>query len=259
MADALQLHALPTLDEPILILGFDGWNDAGDSATAAVRFICDAMPMAPLAEIDPEEYYDFTVNRPTVRIGEGRVRRIEWPSYQFQYASLEDRCDIVVGTGSEPHLRWRSFCDDILELVERVGVCRVVLLGAYLADVLYSRPVRVTGFAHPPDALDSLGIDGSGYEGPTGIVGVLGDCLREQGTPVVSLWAALPHYITVTPNPRGALALIQALTRYLDLPLDQSPLRTAAAEFEVQINEQVAADPALAEYVRELKKREFAQ
>lgn len=259
MADALQLHALPILDDPTLILGFDGWNDAGDSATTVVRFICDAMPMAPLGEIDPEEYYDFTVTRPTVSIGEGRVRQIAWPTFQFQYASVENRCDIIVGLGSEPHFRWRSFCDDVLELVERVGVRRVVLLGAYLADVLYSRPVRVTGFAHPPDALDSLGIEGSSYEGPTGIVGVLGDRLREQETPVVSLWAALPHYISVTPNPRGALALIQALTRHLDLPLDQSPLRTAAAEFEVRINEQVAGDPALAEYVRELKKREFAQ
>ncbi len=259
MADALQLHALPTLDEPILILAFDGWNDAGDAATSAVHFLRDALPMAPLAEIDPEIYYDFTVRRPTVQLGEGQVRRIEWPSYRFHYASVAGRCDIVVGIGGEPHLRWRSFCDELLELVHRVGVRRVVLLGAYLADILYSLPVRVTGFAHPSVELESLGIEASGYEGPTGIVGVLADRLREQGLPVVSLWASLPHYISVTPNPRGALALIQALTRTVDLPLDQSPLRAEAAEFEVRINEQVAADPALAEYVRELKKREFAQ
>ncbi|MBW2393397.1 MAG: PAC2 family protein [Deltaproteobacteria bacterium] len=259
MGDALQLHALPSLDEPTLILAFDGWNDAGDSGTAAARFVCNELPMAPLAEIDPEEYYDFTVNRPTVVIGKDHKRRIEWPSFQFQFASVENRCDIIVGVGSEPHLKWRSFCDDVLELAQRVNARRVVLLGAYLADVLYSRPVRVTGFSHPPDALGALGIEPSGYEGPTGIVGVLGDRLRQEGIPVMSFWAALPHYITATPNPRGALALIQILTRYLDLPLDQTRLTTAAADFEVQINEQVAADPDLSEYVRELKKREFAQ
>ncbi|MCP3984747.1 MAG: PAC2 family protein [bacterium] len=259
MGDALHLHALPSLDEPTLILAFDGWNDAGDSGTAAANFICDALPMAPLAEIDPEEYYDFTVNRPTLHLDGGQERTIEWPSYRFQFASVAERCDIIVGVGSEPHLRWRSFCDDISELALRMGVRRVVLLGAYLADVLYSRPVRVTGFSHPPEELGSLGIEPSGYEGPTGIVGVLGDRFREQTTPVVSFWAALPHYITATPNPRGALALIQTLTRYLDLPLDQTSLCSAAADFEVQINERVAADPDLAEYVRELKKREFAQ
>lgn len=259
MADALHLHVVPALEDPVLVLAFDGWNDAGDSATTALRFLGDGLPMAPLAEIDPEEYYDFTVSRPTVRLGEGRVRKIEWPSFRFEYGSLEDRCDLILGVGGEPHLRWRSFCDDMLDLIDHLGVSRVIVLGAFLADVLYSRPVRVSGFGHPVELMDTLGVEASGYEGPTGIVGVLVDRLRERGIPVVSLWAALPHYITVTPNPRGSLALVQTLGRVIDLPLDLAPLRKAAADFEVTINQQVAADPALSEYVRELKKREFAQ
>lgn len=259
MADALHLHVVPVLSGPVLVLAFDGWNDAGDSATTALRFIGDGLPMAPLAEIDPEEYYDFTVSRPTVRLGEDRVRQIEWPSFRFEYGSLQDRCDLILGIGGEPHLRWRSFCDDLLDLIDHLGVARVITLGAYLADVLYSRPVRVSGFAHPVETMDTLGIETSGYEGPTGIVGVLADRLRQRGIPVVSLWAGLPHYITVTPNPRGALALVQVLARTIDLPLDLAPLRDEAAEFEETIHQQVAANPALAEYVRELKKREFAQ
>lgn len=259
MADALHLLALPTLQRPVLILAFDGWNDAGDSASAAADFLVRSLPTAPLAHIDGEEYYDFTVRRPTVELTEGGQRRIEWPDYRFEYGSLEGRCDLIVGRGEEPHMRWRSFCDDVLELVVDLRVERVVLLGAYLADVLYSRPVRVTGFAHPPETIDAVGIEPSGYEGPTGIVGVLADRLREQSVPVLSLWAALPHYITLTPNPRGALALVQALLRHVDLPVDQEPLVKSAAAFEERINEQVASDPALAEYVRELKKREFAQ
>lgn len=259
MADALHLHVEPTFHEPVLVLAFDGWNDAGDAATAAARFLREALPVAPLAEIDAEDYYDFTVQRPTVEVGDGHVRRIVWPHFRFEYASIADRCDVIVGVGGEPHLRWRSFCDDIVDLLERLDIRRVVLLGAYLSDVLYSRPVRVSGFAHPPETVEALGIDATGYEGPTGIVGVLADRLRERNIPVLSLWAELPHYISLTPNPRGALALVQALSRHVDLPIDQEPLLKAAADFEDQISQHVAADPALAEYVRELKKREFAQ
>ena len=259
MADALQLHVEPTLHEPVLLLAFDGWNDAGDAATTAARFVEEALPSAPLAEIDPEEYYDFTVRRPIVSRGDDEERHIAWPSYRFSYASLPDRCDLIVGLGGEPHLRWRGFCDEVMELVLEMRVARVVLLGAYLADVLYSRPVRISGSSSPGSLAEGLGLEGTGYEGPTGIVGVLASRLREHGIPVLSLWAALPHYITLTPNPRGALALLQVLVRHLDLPLDQTPLVDAAAEFELQISQQVAADPALAEYVRELKKREFAQ
>ena len=259
MGDMLQLHVEPKLDEPILILAFEGWNDAGDSATSAAKFLHDSLLMAPLAEIDGEDYYDFTVQRPTVSLAEDQTRRIDWPAYRFSYGSVQGRCDVVVGQGSEPHTRWRGFCDDILDLSEHLGVGRVVLLGAYLADVLYTRPVRVSGFADPPEMTEAAGVETSGYEGPTGIVGVLAERFAERGIPVLSLWAALPHYITLGTNPRGALALIQTLVRHVDLPVDQDGLLEEAAEFENRMGQQVAADPALAEYVRELKKREFAQ
>lgn len=255
----LTLRVEPDLAEAPLVIAFEGWNDAGESASGAVRYLADALSGAPLGAIDGEPYYDFTVQRPEVRIDAAGVRRIDWPRVAFRYAVVPERCEVVTGVGPEPHLRWGSFGDDVVELARRMRAHRVVLLGAFLADVLYSRPVRVSGFASvgalPPD----LAIQPTGYEGPTGIVGVLSSRLMEAGFEVVSLWAGLPHYIGVTPNPRGTLALVQKTCRLLDLPVDQGPLERKAAEFEGQVSQLVAADPALSEYVRELKKREFAQ
>jgi hypothetical protein len=258
MADPLRFEVQPVLADGSLVLAFDGWNDAGEAATGAVAFLSEALHAAPLAEIDPEEYYDFTVRRPSVRLDGGRARRLEWPSYRFRFGALPGRTELVLGLGAEPHLRWRSFCDQVVRVVRALGLRRAVLLGGFLADVLYSRPVRVTGFATRPEPLDRLGVEPSGYEGPTGIVGVLAERLRREGVEVVSLWVGLPHYIAVTPNPRGALALVQKVGELLDLPLDPGPLERAAAEFEQQVSKLVASDPALAEYVKELKRREFA-
>lgn len=259
MADPLHMHVRPTLEDATLVLAFDGWNDAGEAATGAAEFLLEAIPTAPLAEIDPEEYYDFTVRRPVVLLDQGRARHIEWPSFDFRFGALADGGEVVIGTGAEPHLRWRSFCEQVTRVVRDSAVRRVVLLGAFLADVLYSRPVTVSGFSNMPGGVEWLGVEGSGYEGPTGIVGVLAERLRRDGVEVVSLWAGLPHYISVTPNPRGALALVEKVGELLHLPLDCAPLEGAAAEFEQQVSKMVASDPALAEYVKELKRREFAQ
>jgi predicted ATP-grasp superfamily ATP-dependent carboligase len=165
----------------------------------------------------------------------------------------------VVGLGVEPHLHWRRFVDLVADLATRLEVRQVVLLGAYVADVVYSRPVGVTGFATRPEVLTKLGVVPSGYEGPTGIVGVLAERLQRGGSDVVSLWAGLPHYINATPNPRGALALLQAVTSLLEIKIDDEPLRREAAAFEQRISTLVAEDPELSEYVRLLKRREFAQ
>jgi predicted ATP-grasp superfamily ATP-dependent carboligase len=259
MSDSLQMQVRPELQDPALVLAFEGWNDAGEAATRAVRYLAESFQMVSLARIDPEEFYDFTVQRPMVRLDEGSVRRIEWPSFEFHFGSLASGCEIVIGIGAEPHLRWRTFCDQVMRLVEALGVRRVVLLGAYLADVLYSRPVRVTGFASDPDLMERLSVEPTGYEGPTGIVGVLASRIREAGLEMVSLWAGLPHYIAATPNARGVLALVQKLTQVLDFRVDEGPLQRAAADFEGRIAEIVASDPALAEYVKDLKRREFAQ
>ena len=259
MPDPLQMQVRPELRDPVLILAFEGWNDAGEAATRAVRYLGESFQMVSLARIDPEEFYDFTVHRPLVRLDEGSVRRIEWSSFEFQFGSLTSGCEIVIGVGVEPHLRWRSFCDQVMRLVGDLGIRRVVLLGAYLADVLYSLPVRVTGFASAPDLMERFSIEPTGYEGPTGIVGVLASRMQEAELETVSLWAGLPHYIAATPNARGVLALAQKLTQVLDFRVDEGPLQRAAADFEERIAEIVASDPALAEYVRDLKRREFAQ
>lgn len=259
MEDALQLTVEPRMEAPTLLLAFDGWNDAGESATGAVHYLDQALRTAPLGEIDGETYYDFTVRRPNLKLAGPGGRRIEWPSYAFRFGEVTGRCELITGTGAEPHLRWRSFCRQVSEVVNRLAVRRVVLLGAYLADVLYSLPVRVTGTGEPPHHLENIAVEASGYEGPTGIVGVLAERFREEGIETLSLWAGLPHYISVTPNPRGTLALVQKVCGLLDLPVDHSPLEQAAAEFETQVSRIVAEDPALAEYVRQLKRREFAQ
>ncbi len=258
-AGRLRLDVRPTLTSPTLLLAVEGWNDAGEAASSAARFLSNALDTVPLGEIDCEPYYDFTVRRPEVRLDDRGVRHVDWPDFELRYGSIEGRCDVVVGLGAEPHLRWRSFCEQVQILVEQLSLKRVILLGAFMADVLYSRPVRVGGFATDLTTLERHGIEPSSYEGPTGILGVLGDALGRCGCDVVSLWAGLPHYISVTPNPRGALALVQKATEILDFPADPTRLEKDAAAFEQQISEMVAADPSLAQYVKELKRREFAQ
>lgn len=249
----------PALSDPTLVLAFEGWNDAGESASLAARYVGEQLGLAPLAQIDGDGFLDLTVQRPRVQIGDGGVRHIEWPVVDFRFGSLGEAHDVVVAIGPEPHVRWREFCDVLSGYARELGVRRVVLLGAFLADVVYSRPVAVSGFATQARWLSELGVQSSSYEGPTGIVGVLGERFREDGLDVLSLWAGLPHYITATPNPRGALALLQKLVGSLELKLDVEPLARSAAEFEERVSEMVASDPELAEYVRELKRREFAQ
>jgi hypothetical protein len=257
--EALRMHVAPDLGDAPLLLAFDGWNDAGEAATTALRYIERALRCVPLAEIDCEEFFDFTVRRPTVRITETDTRVIDWPIAHFGYGTIDASRELVIGIAVEPHMRWRRYAKLVGELVQRIGVSQIVMLGAYLADVVYSRPVSVTGYASTPALFDKLDVAPSRYEGPTGIVGVLADELNQHGVEVVSLWAGLPHYISFSPNSRGALALLHAVTDYLDIKIDDEPLRRSATEFENRISELVASDPELGEYVRQLKRREFAQ
>ncbi len=253
------MHVRPELRNASLILAFEGWNDAGEAATSALRFIDDAIASVPLADIDPEDFYDFTVQRPDVLVDENQERRIQWPTNAFRYGSVDADRELVTGIGVEPNFHWRGFCDCIVSLIRTLSLERVVLLGAYLADVVYSQPVTVTGFATEPQDLERLDVTRSSYQGPTGIVGVLGERLRSEGVAVVSLWAGLPHYINASPNPRGALALMLKLTQLLEFRVDEAPLRRMAADFEQKISQLVAGDAELSEYVRQLKRREFAQ
>jgi predicted ATP-grasp superfamily ATP-dependent carboligase len=194
-----------------------------------------------------------------VRPADGGLREIEWPRNEFQAGTGAAVRDLVVGLCIEPHLRWRAYCDAFLELVRALAIERVLLLGAHLADVVYSRPVAVSGFSSAPDELARIGAGASRYQGPTGIVGVLADRLLREGVATTSLWAGLPHYIGVAPNPRGALALVRSVEGCLGLRVDAEPLIREAAAFEARVTELVAADPELSEYVKQLKRREFAQ
>lgn len=259
MSDRLRIHVEPLLRRSALVLAFDGWNDAGEAATSAVRFVEEAIQAVPLAEIDPEEFYDFTLRRPEVHFGGSTGRTVVWPSFGFRYGSVDTARELVTGLGAEPNLRWSSFCDCVLRLCGELGLDRVVLLGAYLADVVYSRPVQVTGFATDSEVLKALGVVESSYEGPTGIVGVLAERLAGEGCSVVNLWAGLPHYVTAAPNPRGSLALLQKLAAYLGVALDDAPLRSDAAAFEQKIAQIVASDAELSAYVEQLNRRELTQ
>jgi proteasome assembly chaperone (PAC2) family protein len=258
MRDPLRVFARPSLREPTLLLAYEGWNDAGEAATWAASYVADTLGARPFADIDPDAFFDFTVRRPSVRLSDEGERRIEWPRTEFRYAATPPQRDLVIGVGPEPHLRWRAYAEAVSALAQQVEARRAILLGAYLGDVLYSRPVGVSGFASAPGLLSRLGVERSRYQGPTGIVGVLAEHLRGQGIEVASLWVALPHYIDAAPNPRGALALVQTLRQVLGIELDESPLHAAAESFEKRVSALVANDPEIADYVRELKRREFA-
>ena len=249
----------PVLREPALVLAFAGWNDAGDAATTALRYVEAAIGCVPLADIDPDGFFDFTVRRPEIAGGEGGERVIVWPATRFRYGSMDPEREIVTGLGLEPHLRWRSYCDCVVELARRLAVRCVVLLGAYQADVVYSQPVHVSGFARLAGKVTRLGVETSDYQGATGIVGVLGSRFEEEGISVASFWVGLPHYINASPNPRGALALLQKLTACLEFSIDESSLRARATAFEERISKLVSSDSELSEYVKQLKKREFSQ
>ncbi|MCZ6625800.1 MAG: PAC2 family protein [Deltaproteobacteria bacterium] len=258
--DPINFESRPSLKHPVLILAFSGWSDAGASATTAVRYLTEQFIATKFASIDPEDFYDFSIQRPVVRFTEGMQREIHWPSYDFYYGSgISAERDFVFGIGAEPQLRWRAFCETILRLVRECGIERIVTLGAYLDEVLYTRAVPLTGFATDDKLMRELDILPSRYQGPTGMVGVLSNACRRIGMPNVSLWAALPHYLSASSNPRGALALVLRLTQWLGLRVDIGPLERAAAEFQDKINEVVNNDANLSAFIRELKKREFEQ
>jgi proteasome assembly chaperone (PAC2) family protein len=253
------MHVRPVLGEPTLLLAFEGWNDACESATSAAHFVNEAIRTVPLAEIDPDDYYDFTVCRPMVEYRSGLAGPVSWPTNDFRYGVTEDGREVIVGVGIEPHMRWRSYCDAIIELAVDMGVQRCLLMGAYLADVVYSQPVVITGFSSQTDLLERFSVEPTSYEGPTGIVGVVSNALQDEGIEVLSLWAGLPHYISATPNPRGALALLRKVSQFLEMPFDLEGLKADSLRFEEEISKIVAGDDELSDYVKELKRREFAQ
>lgn len=245
--------ARPPLRQPVLIVAFEGWNDAGEAATVTARYLADHWDATPLATIDPEEFYDFTASRPEVALEAGR-RTITWPTNQLLGAVVPGASlDALVFLGVEPQLRWRTFCQQIVDMARATDVSLVVLLGALLSDVPHTRPVSVVGTAEDEDLIDRLDLQPSRYEGPTGIIGVLHEALRGSGIPSVSLWAAVPTYVPSDPSPKAALALVERITELLAMPIDTTTLAIAAAAYERQINDLVDGDDETAAYVRRLE------
>src|SRR3954467_12941005 len=244
----------PSLREPIIVSAFKGWNDAGEAASAAVQFLCEAFDAEPLATIDPEDYYDFPAVRPTVRLVEGRSRAIDWPENSFHAARLPsaDR-DLIMLTGVEPSLRWKAFCDDLTEVARGPRAKMIVTLGALLADVPHSRPVGITGLASADGLVERLGFDRTNYEGPTGIVGVLHATCANAGMESVSLWAPVPHYVAATPNPKAALALVRGFEGIAGIAVDATRLEGASEDYDRQVTAAVATPPDVKAFVERLE------
>jgi len=256
MARELRIYERPSLERPVLIGAFRGWNDGGQAATLAAGYLARLWEARKFADIDPELFVDFQATRPQVSLEEGRTRRIEWPENVFFRARIpEANRDAVLLIGVEPNYRWRTFTELVADLACDLGVELVVTLGALLADVPHTRPSPVTGAATDPKLVDELGLQLSRYEGPTGIVGVLLDACRRASIPSVSLWAAVPHYVSLAPSPRAARALCERLSGVLGIGIDVGELEEAEKSYVEQVSEAVATDSETAAYVEELEHR----
>jgi proteasome assembly chaperone (PAC2) family protein len=254
--ESLRWESRPKLKKAVMVCAFTGWNDAAGSATAALEFVSSHLGATRFATIDPEEFYDFQVMRPTVRLNEGQTREIEWPEFVFANARIEGTGrDLVLLSGAEPNLRWRTFCETIMEAARELRIELVVTLGALLADVPHTRSVRVTGIAGSPELVERLGFSQARYEGPTGIVGVLHDACTKAGIPSASLWAPVPHYVSAVPSPKAALALLRAFEGLVEVAIDASELEQASEEYEQRLDEAVASEPEVRSLVERLEQQ----
>jgi predicted ATP-grasp superfamily ATP-dependent carboligase len=248
----VRLGSVPAMRSPVMVCAFRGWNDGGEAATAAVEYLRDRWGAERLGDVDPEEFFDFQVTRPTVRLEDGVTRRIEWPSNEFFHARGQQR-DVILFLGIEPNVRWRTFSEAIMSAARDLGAATVVTLGAFLADVPHSLPTPVAGTAPDATMAAELGISPTGYEGPTGIVGVLQDAAVRAEFTAVSLWAAVPHYLPAGPNPKAALALVRKVARLVGTPVETDTLARAAETWEQQVNDTIEESPELKEYVERLE------
>lgn len=252
--DLVHWESEPELRRPLLVVAFEGWNDAGDASSLALGYLAGAWGAKRFATIDCELFYDFTVTRPQVRNGDDGQRDIDWPDIELLAAKVPgSKHDLVLIRGVEPQLRWRTFTSTVIELAQRVGAEMAVILGALLADVPHTRPVRVSGSTDDRELANRLGLAQSTYEGPTGIVGILHDALRCAGIPTASFWAAVPHYVHQMPSPKAALALVERSSALIGAPVDPLELRVAAHDYERQVDERIADDDDAVAYVAQLE------
>jgi proteasome assembly chaperone (PAC2) family protein len=259
----LTIHEMPAgLRRPIVITAFSGWNDAAESATTAARYLATTFNGRKFAEIDPEDFYHFGLSRPTVRFkpGSETEREVLWPVMEFSLAQPKElERDLIIGVAAEPHLKWKTYCGAIIELARRCDATLVLTLGALLAEVPHTRPVRLSGGAADPELARLLGIKPTRYEGPTGIVGVLNTACRDSGLPTASLWANVPHYISGIENPKAALALVRRVLVLLNATIDLSDLEDAGRQFDQNLSEIVAQNEKIAGYIRKLESRDVEE
>jgi proteasome assembly chaperone (PAC2) family protein len=252
--DAVRWSERPDLREPVLVCAFKGWNDAGEAATAAASLLVGSLDADQVGEIDPEEFFDYTSVRPTIRLSEGLSKVVEWPAPTIHAARVAgaDR-DLMIIQGTEPSFRWRAFTELVTGIAKESGVRMVLTLGALLADVPHTRPTAVTGLASDDTLVRRVGLERSSYEGPTGIVGVLHDACARASLPSVSLWASVPHYIAAAPNPKAALELVRRVEGLVGVAVDAAELEQASEEYERQVSAAVASDPEVRAFVEQLE------
>ncbi|MFE0191303.1 PAC2 family protein [Streptomyces sp. NPDC058989] len=254
----IELEGVPELIDPVMVAAFEGWNDAGDAASAAVAHLDREWKGEVFAALDAEDYYDFQVNRPTVFL-DGGVRKITWPTTRLSVVRVGDANgkgrarDLVLVRGIEPSMRWRSFCNEILGFAHELGVEMLVVLGSLLGDTPHTRPVPVSGVTSDADLARRLDLEESRYEGPTGIVGILQEACTHAGVPAVSLWAAVPHYVSQPPNPKASLALLNRLEDLLDISIPLGELSEDARAWQLGVDQLAAEDSEVAEYVQSLE------
>jgi proteasome assembly chaperone (PAC2) family protein len=249
-----QLSSVPPLRDPVLVAAFEGWNDAGEAASGAVAHLCRVWGATPLTEMDPEDYHDFQVNRPTVQVDETGRRSVTWPTTRLYWARPPGAArDVVLVRGIEPSMRWRAYVAELLGYAEQLGVTTLVTLGALLADVPHTRPIPVTTTSDDEGLMRKLALEPSTYQGPTGILGVLHESANRAGLPGLSLWAAVPHYVAQPPSPKASLALLRRVEELLDVTVPLEDLPEDARAWEHGVDELAEEDTEIAEYVRQLE------
>lgn len=263
----MEILKIPALRSPVMLIAFSGWNDAADAATGATSHILGAWTdgihavdeqtgVVPelIAEVDPEDFYDFQVNRPMVNMDDSHLRSLTWPGTQvFGLQMPELDFDFVIVRGVEPSMKWKTFTQDLIDLAEDLDISMIVTLGSMLADAPHSRPITVTCSGAHPEIANRLGVEVSKYEGPTGILGVIADACLRRGLDAVSLWAAIPHYASNSPSPKATLALVNALEDLLEITLPQGELPTQSLEWESEVDELAREDSDVADYVKALE------
>lgn len=252
----MQIHEIPSLRDPIAIVSFNGWNDAGEAASGVAAHLmnCWGVQENLIAESDSEEFYDFQQIRPMVFVDNSQIRRINWPTTRV-YAVFTPHLpfDLVVVRGPEPSLRWKKFSDELLDLFEDLEIDLVITLGSLLADVPHSRPISVTGTSSNPELAKQWGLEVSRYEGPTGILGILQDACHRRDIDAISLWAAIPHYASGSPSPKASLALIEELDDFLEITIPVGDLSEAAKAWEIAVTQLAAEDSEISDYVKQLE------